>query len=273
MRRIWTSTVLTALLFAGLFIHSSFWLAFIVFFGTGGAIEFSNIHFKGRLPALSVLVIIATVVFPANAYGRAMNIFSLPDSILIAAFFVLASVLFIFSSGKVSDFKISVPMALFGIVWIGYLFSFNIYVYFIRVDGYLYGIQAVFLFAYLVCGNDIGAYYIGSTFGKNRLSELYSPKKTWEGFYGGIVSSMAVGVLCHYTFAGQIPLYHILIMAIIISLSGTLGDLIESVFKRSYQVKDAGEILPGHGGILDRADSILLATPVYYWYLHYVIMS
>lgn len=273
MIRVITSIVLLLLLLAALFINSFLWFVFVAGFSVGAGIEFAGVMFKGKLPALSFLVVAACIAFSLNAYLRAISLFNLDDAVMIAAIIIAAPILFIFSKGEILDFKLSVPMAIFGSLWIGYLFSFMIYVYFLRIHGFHYGIQAIFLFAYIVCGNDIGAYYTGKTFGRKQLSPLYSPKKTWEGAVGGLFTSLAMGCLSYFFYAGEIPLIHIGVLAVLVVLSGSLGDLVESLFKRSFNVKDAGGILPGHGGIMDRIDSILMATPIYYWYLHYVFNS
>ncbi len=113
---------------------------------------------------------------------------------------------------------------------------------------------------FLLWTNDTGAYLVGSAIGKHKLWERISPGKTWEGFFGGVVLSMAIGYVISLFYT---ELHYIIwmVIALIASVIGTLGDLVKSVFKRSIHVKDSGTILPGHGGILDRFDSFLLATP------------
>ena len=117
--------------------------------------------------------------------------------------------------------------------------------------------------------NDTGAYLIGVTFGKHRLFERISPKKSWEGFFGGA----AFAILSGYVFSLFIPqicLINWLIISEIIVIFGTFGDLIESLLKRTVNVKDSGNIIPGHGGLLDRFDSMLLAAPVVYIFLSFL---
>lgn len=119
----------------------------------------------------------------------------------------------------------------------------------------------------LIWTNDTMAYLIGVNFGKNRLFERVSPKKSWEGFIGGGIFAVALAVI-FYNFS---PLFdvHWIAYAVIIVVFGTLGDLLESMFKRNIEVKDSGKILPGHGGILDRFDSFLFAVP---WLFFYVMI-
>lgn len=118
----------------------------------------------------------------------------------------------------------------------------------------------------LIWTNDTFAYLSGMTLGRTKLFERISPKKTWEGTIGGGLFTLVAGWIFSLYF-NEIALYHWLVIAIITVIFGTLGDLTESLFKRSINVKDSGNILPGHGGILDRFDSILMATPMVYVYV------
>ncbi len=121
-----------------------------------------------------------------------------------------------------------------------------------------------FAFFFMLWANDTGAYFAGTNFGKHKLFERISPKKSWEGFIGGGIAAMLVGYVCHNLFCSQ-RLDFWLIMALTVVVFGTLGDLVESMLKRSVGVKDSGTILPGHGGILDRFDGLLLAAPMVYF--------
>lgn len=117
---------------------------------------------------------------------------------------------------------------------------------------------ALFIFILLVVmATDIGAYFIGSKIGKNKLAPLLSPNKTIEGSIGGVLTALIIAAiyLNFFTFNYSYPM--MLLISIILSITGQFGDLIESAFKRHYKVKDSGTIFPGHGGILDRFDSIL----------------
>jgi phosphatidate cytidylyltransferase len=118
----------------------------------------------------------------------------------------------------------------------------------------------------LIWSNDTFAYLVGISIGKHRLFERISPKKSWEGFIGGIVLTQGVAYTLSLYFT-ELALIHWLAIALIVSVFGTLGDLVESMFKRSLGVKDSGNILPGHGGILDRFDGVLLSSPFVVTYL------
>jgi phosphatidate cytidylyltransferase len=127
-----------------------------------------------------------------------------------------------------------------------------------------YGI--VLGFFLLIWLNDTGAYFIGSLIGKHKLFERISPGKTWEGSAGGTLFALLTAWGLSYIFP-QIDRTHWLILAIITVVTGTLGDLVESMLKRSLGIKDSGNILPGHGGMLDRFDAVLLSAPFVFVYL------
>ncbi len=118
--------------------------------------------------------------------------------------------------------------------------------------------------------NDTGAYLVGCTIGRHRLFERISPKKSWEGFWGGFVFALALG----WVWSLILPTLNVwqwIGLGAIISIFSTLGDLCESLLKRTLQVKDSGAILPGHGGMLDRLDSVMLAAPATVIYLTIIL--
>lgn len=139
----------------------------------------------------------------------------------------------------------------------------------LRFDFEPFGAQLLFFLFLVVWLGDTFAYYAGKNFGRTPLLPRVSPKKTVEGLIGGVIGSILTAAVIHFTFFGEFPLHHALICAAILSLSGVVGDLVESAWKRSSGVKDSGTLIPGHGGILDRLDSILFTGPVLYayWYL------
>ncbi|MCX6181483.1 MAG: phosphatidate cytidylyltransferase [Bacteroidetes bacterium] len=121
-----------------------------------------------------------------------------------------------------------------------------------------------FAFFFMLWANDTGAYFSGTKYGKHKLFERISPKKSWEGFIGGAIAALIIGFVCHSIFQSYTLVFWLL-MALTVVIFGTLGDLAESMLKRSLGIKDSGTILPGHGGILDRFDGLLLAAPMVYF--------
>ncbi len=132
------------------------------------------------------------------------------------------------------------------------------------------GSSWLLLIMLIVMTNDAAAYYIGSAIGKHRLYEAVSPKKSIEGAVGGLVGSLIGAFLAKVIFFNQLGYTDIIITAFAIGIVGQIGDLFESLLKRSFGVKDSGTIFPGHGGVLDRMDSIIFAAPVTYYYAIYL---
>jgi len=117
--------------------------------------------------------------------------------------------------------------------------------------------------------NDTGAYLVGITIGKRRMFERISPKKSWEGFIGGAITALISGYVFSL-FIPEISLLSWLIFSEIVVVFGTFGDLLESLMKRTVHVKDSGDVIPGHGGLLDRFDSMLLVAPAIFIYLSFL---
>jgi len=121
-------------------------------------------------------------------------------------------------------------------------------------------------FFLVLMGSDIGAYYVGRMFGKHKLAPKISPGKTWEGVAGGFAAALGMSTLAHFWFFQQLPLKFALPLAVLMTVLGILGDLTESALKRGAGKKDAASLLPGHGGILDRLDSLLFNAPLIYYF-------
>lgn len=135
------------------------------------------------------------------------------------------------------------------------------------IDRYPEGSIWIFFVLAVVFASDTGAFYFGRLFGDHKLYKAVSPGKTWEGAIGGLLS----GICASFVFSRLIQLHRsdlsVAILAVCLSVAGQIGDLAESMLKRSHGVKDSGHILPGHGGILDRIDGLLFAIPVMHGYL------
>jgi phosphatidate cytidylyltransferase len=142
----------------------------------------------------------------------------------------------------------------------------------IHIHGYFEdgGLMLLYLFT-LVWVADIGAYFSGRRFGKHKLAPGISPGKTWEGVAGGVAANLVwMMVVYQFTSGWGIPLTMFIIIGLITSVISVVGDLFESILKREAGVKDSGKLLPGHGGVLDRVDSIIAATPVFVTSLYLV---
>lgn len=123
----------------------------------------------------------------------------------------------------------------------------------------------------MIWTNDSFAFIVGKNFGKHKLFESVSPKKTIEGFIGGMFFAVIVGVLIG-NYSNSFSILNWITIAIIVAVIGSLGDLVESKFKRQANVKDSGKIMPGHGGLLDRLDSLFFLAPFVYLYIHNIML-
>jgi len=127
---------------------------------------------------------------------------------------------------------------------------------------YVYGASPVFWAVSIVVASDVAAYICGRTFGKRKIFPLISPGKTWEGFLGGLTAAGVVGAVLGIILGGDWAAGGVLV-ALLASIAGVIGDFTESYVKRCAGVKDSGQILPGHGGVLDRLDSHLFGLPIF----------
>ena len=149
------------------------------------------------------------------------------------------------------------------------LFSFTFLILLPFVNG-VYEQSVILTLIILIWVNDSFAFFVGKNLGKRKLFESVSPKKTIEGFFGGVLFSLIAAFILSY-FCDFLSLTNLIVISLIASILGTAGDLVESKFKRQANTKDSGNIMPGHGGILDRLDSLLFVAPFVYLYIHYLI--
>lgn len=224
--------------------------------------------FKGRaIPNLSSSVVTGVIIYLMMSL-HSMHLIN--DSLLSLA---IIPVLVVFIQelyrNKENPF-LNIGTTLMSIIYIVLPLALlnYLYQYGVEMEGPAY--QLILAFFVLIWVNDSMAYVFGSLWGKNRLFKRISPKKSWEGLIGGIFSTLGAAAIFFYFFdTGTIWIW--LGFAAIIAIFASLGDLIESMLKRDFEVKDSGSILPGHGGMLDRFDGVLLASPAIYLYIKLII--
>ncbi|HNO70907.1 MAG TPA: phosphatidate cytidylyltransferase [Bacteroidia bacterium] len=179
--------------------------------------------------------------------------------------FLLVQLPFIFACffiellSKKTNSIINLSVQLVGIIYVALPFSLLLFITHTSILSN-YSPYLIISFFILVWTNDTFAYLAGRLLGKHKLFERISPKKTWEGTIGGAIFSMITAFIIGY-YMGILETYEWGVLALLVSITATCGDLVESSFKRSLNIKDSGNILPGHGGILDRFDGVLLAAP------------
>lgn len=243
-----------------------------VLFGVLGVNEFNRISNKGHISNTSRLIDIIGAFFLISGIACFLNL-SLPSFMFGAwslktflfAYLVylmarLVSQLYIQDGNALSHYANS----LMGQLYIALPMGLMCALYAMTNCWFVLG---MFILIWL---SDTGAFCVGSLIGKHKLFERISPKKSWEGFFGGLAFCLAAALCYHFFGKGLgvgLNLWQMLGFGAIVCVFGTWGDLVESLIKRTLGVKDSGNLLPGHGGILDRIDSLLLVTPAVFAYL------
>jgi phosphatidate cytidylyltransferase len=211
---------------------------------------------KGYDPPIALCIVITLVIMAAFI----LEDLSVELGMFTALLLIPAS--YVFSRRPLEDSLPSSAISVLATTYVGMLGGSLIR---LRND-FPEGSKLVFFLLLVVWLGDSGAYYVGKRFGKRKLSPIISPKKTVEGLLGGVTASVITAVVIHLTFFREFPLHHAIIAGVILAVAGVVGDLAESMWKRSADVKDSGTLLPGHGGFLDRFDSILFTAPILYVY-------
>lgn len=234
-----------------------------------GALEFSELLKKKGISHARGEVVVGAFIFPLMAFwGLWESALHLPLSALLL--YSLLSRLF---SGRVRDSIFDVSTGLLGPLYTGLLPSYLILLR--KMEG-LPGLYFSFLALIIAWSNDTAAYFVGVNAGRRKLCLHISPKKTVEGAVGGLVGCLLFvflmnGIMLPLGWGISLPIRHLLAMAIVGCLAAELGDLVESMLKRDAGVKDSGNVIPGHGGVLDRFDSLFFVAPVIYYYVKLVI--
>lgn len=253
------SRILTALILAPLVVSGLYFLplpAYAVFFwlfAAAGAYEWAGLArvggMPGRLAYVAGLAVLALATWQVPEYWRAVLW-------LGAIFWVLAAVV-------VVSYPRSGPIVSHRLVMIptGLLVTLSAWLAFVVIRDQPGGASWVLWLLLLVWAADIGAYFAGRRFGRLKLAPQVSPGKTWEGFAGGLAASLLVALLMLVPL-GDLALWWVPVVVLLAVLS-VFGDLFESVLKRQRGVKDSGTLLPGHGGVLDRIDSLVAVLPVF----------
>ena len=157
---------------------------------------------------------------------------------------------------------LNIAATLLGVVYVALPLSLLCY---IPTGGGVWQPWTVIFFIFIIWANDVFAYLVWSVFGRHHLGERHSPKKSWEGFFGGLIGAIVMGCVAAWYLQAAWGLW--IGLALVAAVTGVAGDLVESMFKRAAGVKDSGRVLPGHGGMLDRFDALLLAAPFVFVYM------
>ena len=224
-----------------------------------GQYEFYRIAKARGIVPNTILGIVIGALLIMESYHP---VFQAGERLYLPGLLLLIMTARLFSPRPVQGAIEDIAATFLGISYVALLFSFQIAIR-MGIDGKQW---LVFLF-FVIWASDIGAYSIGIPFGRHRLYEKVSPKKSIEGFAGAVIAAGGMALLCRIWFMPVIGMAEIAAIGVGLAIAGTIGDLAESLLKRAAGVKDSGTVIPGHGGILDRMDSMLFAAPVLYYYL------
>ena len=270
LTRVLTAVVVLPFLIASILIPWLKWL-FVAMAGAAmalGLFEFYVLSKRLQLkPDTSAGFLGAIAIFVVSLYfgDIAVNLL-LTQLVLI----VLTAGVLIAAALRGSDFEKMIASAGATVLGVLYIALLGSHLLSIRM-GFTQLLSAHLLsfFFLILMGADAGAYYTGRAIGKHKLAPKISPGKTWEGVFGGLVAALAMAAVSHYWFFRELPLKWALPLALVMTIVGILGDLTESALKRGAGAKDAANILPGHGGILDRLDSLLFNAPLIYYFARF----
>lgn len=263
---------LTGIVFVAVLLGCTFWNQFsfsILFFVITilGVWEFYTLSEKGGSQPQKIFgTIVASIVFGSNV----LVCMGFLDHKILLINIPLVFIIFILElyTKAENPFR-NIAFTILGIIYVALPFSLLNYITTYTAS---YNYQILFGFLFIIWSNDTGAYLAGSAIGKHKLFFRISPGKTWEGSIGGAIASYLVAYLISGWYT-NISMFDWMVIATIIVVIGTLGDLVKSLLKRSINVKDSGNILPGHGGILDRFDSLIMSTPFVFTYLYLIKLS
>ncbi len=246
--------------------------ALMVTFGILAALEFYRMVAGAKTPPLTYFGVIWTAFFilsPNSELQALLEAHFNPDlltPLVLTSAVVLSLIGLLVRRQKEGAFA-SWVWTIAGILYIGWLLS-----HLVALRGLDDGRNWVFFVLFVTWVSDTTAFFIGRKFGQRKLASNISPGKTWEGTIGGICGAILMSILFFTPTPFQLPLayWQAILLSVLTSILGQVGDLIESLLKRNMGVKDSGKLMPGHGGILDRIDSLIFAGIVVYYYAIWV---
>lgn len=251
----------------GLLVNRYLFAALLIFMMVTMMLEFFRMamgkrHIAAQIIAIAIGVSEFSLLFAYYNWGIHIRFVVLPVSLLMA---LLISAIFSKDRQHIEDYA----YVLGGLLYIGVPLTLSNTVAF---RGTEFNTALLLCFFILIWCSDIGAYGLGLALGKGskKMAPDISPKKTWVGFFGGLLFSSIAAIVLMLTGIFSFPWYHCIVLAMLIHASGVCGDLFESLWKRHFGVKDSGTLIPGHGGMLDRFDSTLIAMPIGAIYLSMV---
>lgn len=250
-------------LFWGAVLYSQSYLllwAVVTLLGFGALQEYFQICLSPAEKRFKLGLVLVSSMPLLSCYWARLDI--LLSSILLALFLNILFLLRIYA-------KLAAPFNLLAKTSFGVIFISLCAAHLNLIAAYTESTVWLFLLTLIIIASDTGAYYTGTLFGKNKLCPKISPGKTKEGFWGGVILSTLSGVIGGYVLLPEVSALFMAATSALLACIGVVGDLSESTMKRTYGVKDSGTLLPGHGGILDRIDSLLASGPAMFYIIYF----
>jgi phosphatidate cytidylyltransferase len=233
-----------------------------------GLYEYFNIARQERLKVFHGFGYVAGAAICLAQWAGLESYSSAPELAILMTVTILVPALGIWMAPDAMQYLSAVSTTLFGVFYVGFTFSCLFALRFSRLGSrFADGRQILFFLLAVICVGDIFAYITGRAFGHRPMFARISPKKTVEGALGGLAASITGGWAYAWIFWRTADWRTVILLAGIIAVAGQVGDLAESALKRGANLKDSGAILPGHGGLLDRVDSLLLGAPLFWLFL------
>lgn len=263
-KRILTGLVLIGIISVCVYAGALGFLVLILFLNEAGLLEYQRLVRRAGFQVQQVTAPLISFAGLIVVWLTATQQFSYGPLL----FFLLAPILVLFIEvfrKTVTPFE-NAALCVLGLIWVSLPFALFMLTGFLPLTSGNYQPQFIISYFILLWSSDSGAFFMGKSIGKHKLLPRVSPNKTWEGSLGGLLASFVAAFLNHLLFE-SFSLAHWIALAVLVVITGTLGDLAKSILKRSVGVKDAGTLLPGHGGILDRFDSLIGSAPFVFLYL------
>lgn len=256
-QRVITALCAFTLVTAAIWFGEPWFTILVAVFGLLAAFEFYSIASRKKIPPFTILGLIWTLLFILNPHFD--YVITIP---LLLTSAVVLSLIWLLRRPQQEGAFIGWAWTLAGILYIGWLLS-----YLVALRGLDSGRDWVFLALFITFASDTTAFFAGRAWGKHHLAPRISPRKTWEGAVAGVLGAIIASLALVIFF--NLPLSHWQagLLGLLVSVFGQLGDLAESLFKRNMGVKESGKLLPGHGGALDRIDSVVFASVVAYYFV------
>jgi len=263
-KRILTALGGIPLLIAVIWFGEPWFTILVAIWGLLAAFEFYRMVAASKVPPLTYFGLIWTLLFILSPHFN----YDLLLPLLLTSAVILSLIGLLLRRQKEGAF-IGWSWTIGGIFYIGWLLS-----YFVALRNLDDGRNWVFLTLFITFASDTAAFFVGRAWGKHRLAPRISPGKTWEGAIAGVFGAIIVSLLFTIPTPLQLPLiyWQAILLGLLVSVFGQLGDLVESLLKRNMGVKESGRLLPGHGGFLDRTDSVVFTGVVVYYYVIWAIL-